>query len=229
MKNKTLSIILKGLALLLSWLILSPLLLILDGRWKLLPKWLRIALFVISPLMVLLVLIGQAYGDYLIGKKRAKLCEKLYDEAFYHETSDAKLEHLRVLSNEELSQIIEKLKNPSEDIIKRDCFANHFWPYTDDYFQNEWYIVSRVEVLRSLMAKKSLEYPAFSHPELGIRSNDVYRVMDKRCSHCFKKQLVFFEFSSPEKTWKNLCGRAGPVLYCPNCNRILYYECYIMN
>ena len=229
MKNKTLVKGLESIVLAVSWLTLSPLLLILDGRWKLLPKWLRIVLFIISPMMIILVLTGQAYGDYLIGKKRANLCEKLYDEAFYHETSDAKLEHLRVLSNEELSDIIEKLKDPSVDIIKRDRFANHFWPSPNDYLQNEWYIVSRVEVLRSLMAKKSPEYPAFSHPELGIRSNDVYRVMNKRCSHCFKKQLVFFEFSSPEKTWKNLCGRAGPVLYCPNCNRILYYECYIMN
>lgn len=36
MKNKTLTITLKAVALLASWLTLSPLLLILDGRWKLL-------------------------------------------------------------------------------------------------------------------------------------------------------------------------------------------------
>ncbi|MBQ6101630.1 MAG: hypothetical protein IJK36_08530 [Bacteroidales bacterium] len=229
MKNKTLTNALKCIVLAISWLTLSPLLLIMDGRWKLLPKWLRIVLFIISPMMIVLVLIGLVYVGYLIGTKRADLCEHLYDEAYYHENSDAKLEHLRVLSNEELSEIIEKLKDPSVYIIKRDHFAYHFWRYPNDYLQNEDYVASRGAFLRSLMAKRSPEYSAFSHPELGIRSNDVYRVMDKRCSHCFKKQLIFFEFSSTENTWRNLCGRAGPVLYCPNCNRILYYECYIMN
>jgi hypothetical protein len=43
----------KSLALFISWLTLSPLLLILDGRWKLLPKWLRMLLFFLSPLMLI--------------------------------------------------------------------------------------------------------------------------------------------------------------------------------
>lgn len=46
-------IILKTIALFISWLTFSPLLLILDGRWKLLPKWLRILLFCLSPLMLI--------------------------------------------------------------------------------------------------------------------------------------------------------------------------------
>ena len=53
MKNKALTITLKGVALGISWLTLSPLLLILDGRWKLLPKWLRVVLFLVSPMMVI--------------------------------------------------------------------------------------------------------------------------------------------------------------------------------
>lgn len=47
--------ILKVIALSLSWLTLSPLLLVLDGRWKLLPKWLRIVLFVLSPMMLVVM------------------------------------------------------------------------------------------------------------------------------------------------------------------------------
>lgn len=43
------------IALFLSWLTLSPLLLILDNRWKLLPKWLRIVLFVLSPMMLVVM------------------------------------------------------------------------------------------------------------------------------------------------------------------------------
>ena len=66
MKNKTTTIIFKAVALAVSWLTLSPLLLILDGRWKLLPKWLRFVLFVVSPMMVILYFIAIvfAYNGY---------------------------------------------------------------------------------------------------------------------------------------------------------------------
>ena len=69
MKNKTLTNALKYVALAVSWLMLSPLLIILDGRWKLLPKWLRIVLFVLSPMMLALVAITalqifMGYSDY---------------------------------------------------------------------------------------------------------------------------------------------------------------------
>ncbi len=65
MKNKTITNILKGVALFLSWLTLSPLLIILDGRWKLLPKWLRIVLFVFSPMMLIIMAVAAFWGyDY---------------------------------------------------------------------------------------------------------------------------------------------------------------------
>ncbi len=65
MKNKTITNILKGVALFLSWLTLLPLLLILDGRWKLLPKWLRIVLFVLSPMMLVVIVVAAFWGyDY---------------------------------------------------------------------------------------------------------------------------------------------------------------------
>ena len=44
---------LKYATLFISWLTLSPLLLILDGHWKLLPKRLKILLFFLSPLMLM--------------------------------------------------------------------------------------------------------------------------------------------------------------------------------
>ena len=50
-------ILIKAIALFLSWLTLSPLMLILDSRWKLLPKWLRIVLFVLSPMMLIIVVV----------------------------------------------------------------------------------------------------------------------------------------------------------------------------
>lgn len=54
----------KFIALFLFWLTLSPLLLVLDGRWKLLPKWLRIVMFVLSPMM-LVVMAAAAFFGYM--------------------------------------------------------------------------------------------------------------------------------------------------------------------
>lgn len=62
MKKQGLTTILKSVALAVSWLNLSPLLLILDGRWRLLPKWLRIVLFVLSPMMVIIVAMATFLG-----------------------------------------------------------------------------------------------------------------------------------------------------------------------
>ncbi len=62
MMNKSKTSILKGTTQAVSWLTLSPLLLILDGRWKLLPKWLRILLFVFSPMMLFVMAVVAIFG-----------------------------------------------------------------------------------------------------------------------------------------------------------------------
>lgn len=65
MKNKSLITTLKAVALAVLWLALSPLMLILDGRWKLLPKWLRIVLFVFSPMILIIVAVAAIWcNDY---------------------------------------------------------------------------------------------------------------------------------------------------------------------
>ncbi len=48
-------IVLKSFALFLSWLTISPLLLVLDHRWQLLPTWVRIVVFVLSPLTLVVL------------------------------------------------------------------------------------------------------------------------------------------------------------------------------
>jgi len=58
-------VLIKAIALLLSWFTLSPLMFILDGRWKLLPKWLRVVLFVLSPMMLVIMAVAAFWGyDY---------------------------------------------------------------------------------------------------------------------------------------------------------------------
>ena len=55
---------LKYISLLLSYLTLSPLLLILDRKWRLLPQWLRIVLFILSPLRLIIIGIILFVGVY---------------------------------------------------------------------------------------------------------------------------------------------------------------------
>ena len=62
MNNKILTKGIKSVLLTVSWLTLSPLLLILDGRWMLLPKWLRIVLFVLSPMMLVVIAVAALWG-----------------------------------------------------------------------------------------------------------------------------------------------------------------------
>ena len=65
MENEKPNTLLKSMVLAASWLTLSPLLLIFDGRWKLLPKWLRIVLFVLSPMMLIVMAVVAFWGcDY---------------------------------------------------------------------------------------------------------------------------------------------------------------------
>ena len=65
MVNEKPNTLLKSIVLAASWLMPSPLFLILDGRWKLLPKWLRIVLFVVSPMILIIVTLAASWGyDY---------------------------------------------------------------------------------------------------------------------------------------------------------------------
>lgn len=68
-------VVFKSIALILSWLTFSPLLLVLDRRWKLLPKWLRMLLFFLSPLMQI-VFVAVLIACYLF------YCEHFYPRYF---------------------------------------------------------------------------------------------------------------------------------------------------
>jgi hypothetical protein len=51
------------------------------------------------------------------------------------------------------------------------------------------------------------------------------------CPHCgaASEQLIWISFSSPDWTWKNLCGRSGPLSICPNCRTQVQFVCHIMS
>ena len=225
MRNKPLSIILKAVALVASWLMLSPLLLILDGRWKLLPKWLRIVLFVLSPMIVILVWLALIFGSGLNEYKWSNQCEHRYEEAYAYEYEGAELHRLRVLSGEEIDTLIADLKKKPGNRVEVHKFAHQkIGPAAiRDYGYDRYF--EREVIIDNLMEKRNPNDTI----ELSWRNIDVYSVKNVRCPHCWKKQVVLFEYCSPLWTWQNLCGRDGPMLYCPHCDRIIYYEWCVIN
>ena len=51
------------------------------------------------------------------------------------------------------------------------------------------------------------------------------------CPLCGKpsEELKWICFSSPKRTWQNLCGRGGPMTICPDCGCIVEFICVLMN
>ena len=51
------------------------------------------------------------------------------------------------------------------------------------------------------------------------------------CPKCGEKSqnLCWIHFSSPERTWQNLCGTAGELSICTKCNIQVEYICSVMN
>lgn len=48
------------------------------------------------------------------------------------------------------------------------------------------------------------------------------------CAKCGSTELAWFYFSSPPVTWENLCGTAGAMAVCDDCQRrVEYFETMI--
>jgi hypothetical protein len=53
----------------------------------------------------------------------------------------------------------------------------------------------------------------------------------RNCPKCgrYSEELVWIMFNSPPWTWRNLCGRKGPLSICPNCKIQVDFLCEVMN
>ena len=51
---------------------------------------------------------------------------------------------------------------------------------------------------------------------------------DNTCPVCSSKCVSLY-FRSPAWTWRNLMGRAGNLVICPNCAKQLDFRCHFMN
>lgn len=226
MKNKTLTNALKCIVLAISWLTLSPLLLIMDGRWKLLPKWLRIVLFVVSPMMIAALWSMLLLGSYLTEIRWSVLSERLYDEVFEYQCKGTRLRRLRVLTDEEINALIADLKEQPNDQIELYKYAYKiYWPSSNWIYDNDLSF-ERDDIIAFLEESRRMDCAGRIK---GDNDCKVFAVKHARCNHCLRKKVVLLDYSTPLWTWQHLCGRGGSILYCAHCNKMLCEEWFIMN
>lgn len=61
------------------------------------------------------------------------------------------------------------------------------------------------------------------------RVKDAYYVKNCPCAKCGGTNSIFFCFRSSDRSWRELCGREGYMLICPDCLTIHGFKHYIMN
>jgi predicted RNA-binding Zn-ribbon protein involved in translation (DUF1610 family) len=61
----------------------------------------------------------------------------------------------------------------------------------------------------------------------SIEPPDEYKTY--RCPYCGEKEVIWIYFKSPDYTWREMCGRSGPLSICPKCARQIKFICYVMN
>lgn len=185
-------------------------------------------------LLLLPLVIAVAWNAFLwvnryTEKRWVELCDNLYSEAYEYQYNGADLKRLRELTDEELDALISDLRKQDTNRIELYKFAyKKYCPYTRWHYDNDtWFdrdeVVSCFEDIRT---PNNQEGDAIMLQRKDIRA---YYVTDVRCYHCHEKNVVLFEYCSPFWTWQNLCGRAGPVLYCTHCKRILCFRWYIIS
>ena len=132
---------------------------------------------------------------------------------------------MRILTGEEIDTLIADLKKQPGNYVEVHKFAYQkigpasIWGYDYERSFESGEVVAILEERRD----------ANDTIEISWKNIDVYSVLNARCPHCWKKRVVLFEYCSPLWTWQNLCGRGGPMLYCSHCNRIIYYDWYVVN
>ena len=64
---------------------------------------------------------------------------------------------------------------------------------------------------------------------MRYRVRDAYYLKNRPCGKCGKDNTIFFCFRSSDESWRELCGREGYMLICPDCLTIIGFVHYIMN
>ena len=124
------------------------------------------------------------------------------------------------------------MKNRNLDDIMR-CYSAE--EYTIPFMKNEVDILQQNDVKNKESDNEQIPESArmiyfpwtdvigsmMAHPE-------EVRYLETVCPECGEK-MIQLEFWSPHWTWRELCGRSGPMLICPNCPRQDSFTLHLMN
>lgn len=64
---------------------------------------------------------------------------------------------------------------------------------------------------------------------MEFRNHEAYKVDNKQCKHCGGNHIILIHYKSNYASWKELCGREGLMLICPDCLHILNYYRYALS
>lgn len=135
-------------------------------------------------------------------KHRMGPCDQIMKQSLQGWKGDITYANLTPLSESDLYELIAELKTRIKEQIGQEPDRIGFFPY-----MNSW-----KEIV------KSMEF----------RNHEAYFVNGKQCERCGGKRPILFHFISNHNSWKELCGREGYMLICPDCLKKLKYYNYVM-
>ena len=89
-------------------------------------------------------------------------------------------------------------------------------------------IETLIEELRNSEKPEEVYYPWEDVFASMMKSPEKVSLSSETCPDCGER-LIQLYFSSPDWTWRELCGRAGDMLICPKCHEQKEFFLRIMN
>lgn len=85
-----------------------------------------------------------------------------------------------------------------------------------------------VEDLKASDLDENVYFPWEDVFDSMMKNPDSVHYNTKVCPDC-GTTLIQLHFSSPDWTWRSLCGRAGDMVVCPQCHTQAGFKLTIMN
>lgn len=113
-------------------------------------------------------------------------------------------------------------KDSSEMSEWLDQLSKSFWAEIDEYYEDD----------------KEPRHPDGFFPWKDVNACMSDRIPAPRdaselsaCPGCDTpaEKLTWIRFRSPDWTWRDLCGRAGPLAFCDHCRRQIHFLLDMMN
>lgn len=158
---------------------------------------------------------------------------------FCIQNSDINLEDLIPIDDEDYDRIVAVLEDKVNRVIgvePRYLSDQTIGPAQDTLARQE---CSIDEFVSAMGYKKPRDFRRNGLPNIFAwreivesmknRVKDAYNIKNRPCGKCGKDNTIFFCFRSSDESWKELCGREGYMLICPDCLTIIGFVPYFIN